>query len=199
MQEGVAVFACLHHDLAPCAVAAVGVDQRQLAADDGGGVRVSHHHDLRCHSRGGGFSVCARDADGMGVGVGHITQKDAALHGGDTQPVGLFDLRVALHDGGGIHHQLGSVHVFGLVSHGDRDAQLALAVDDIALVHVRACDLIAHFMQDLHQREHAAAANAHKVQLGFAVQQFAVECVHIYHLVKIRLVLLTLYIDLMVK
>ena len=54
-------------------------------------------------------------------------------------------------------------------------------------------------MQDLHQREHAAAANAHKVQLGFAVQQFAVECVHIYHLVKIRLVLLTLYIDLMVK
>ena len=76
---------------------------------------------------------------------------------------------------------------------------LALAVDDIALVHVRACDLIAHFMQDLHQREHAAAANAHKVQLGFAVQQFAVECVHIYHLVKIRLVLLTLYIDLMVK
>ena len=54
-------------------------------------------------------------------------------------------------------------------------------------------------MQDLHQREHAAATNAHKVQLGFAVQQFAVECVHIYHLVKIRLVLLTLYIDLMVK
>ena len=38
MQEGVAVFACLHHDLAPLSVAAVGVDERQLAADDGGGV-----------------------------------------------------------------------------------------------------------------------------------------------------------------
>ena len=32
MQEGVAVFACLHHDLAPCAVAAVGVDERMTAA-----------------------------------------------------------------------------------------------------------------------------------------------------------------------
>ena len=122
--------------------------------------------------------MCAGNADGAGVGVCHIAQQHAALYRGDAQTLRLFHLGVALQNGGRIHHQLRAVHIFSPVAVIHRDAHGLFPFHNVAFAHVRARYLIPHRVQNLHQRKHAAAANAYKVELCFSVQQIAVETVH---------------------
>ncbi len=187
VQERVVEFARLHHDLLPLAVTPICVDQRQLAADHRRGVCARHEHDLCCHCRCGRFAVRARDAHRMRVQACRIPQHHTALHRWDAQPRGLYQFGVIVRDGGGIDHQIGIPHVFSVLGHLHMDAHCPLPADNIALVHVGACDGIALRVQYLYQRKHAAAANAHKMDMVFSLEQRLIRFVHMLHL------LLTVY------
>ena len=79
------------------------------------------------------------------------------------------DLRVARQNGGGIHQQVGPLHIFSGVGDLHVDAHRPLVIDDVALVDVAAGDGIPGRVQDLHDGKHAAAPDAHEMQSLFTL------------------------------
>ena len=111
----------------------------------------------------------ARHTHAAGIQPADVAQKHAALQCGDAAGVGLLQLRVIAVNGGRVDDHVGPQHVFSLVAHVHGDAKGALRVDDGALVHIAAGDLVAFGVQNLHQGIHAAAADADKMQALYAV------------------------------
>ena len=178
VQERVVVFAGLHDDLVAGSVAAVSVDGGQLAADDGRGVLACVIEDLDGHGRRCRFAVRTRNAQRVRIRVRHIAEQDAALGRGDSEALRLLQFGIVRMDRGAVHDKFRAVHIFRLVPHHHLNAHGALAVNDVALVDVRTCDLVADSMQNLHKRKHTAAADADKMQFRFAVQQIGIKTVH---------------------
>ena len=154
----------VHHDIVPGAGLSVAVDQRQLAADDRRGILAGHLEDLGDHTGGCGLAVGAGDADRVGIHPLDIAQHDAALDTGDPQLLGMRDLGIARQDRRGVDQQLGTLDILGRMGDFDLDPHRPLVVDNIPLVHIAAGDGVAGGMEDLHNREHPAAADPDKVQ-----------------------------------
>ena len=123
------------------------------------------------HGGGGGLAVGAGHADAALVQAADIAQQDAALHGGDAVALGGGQLDVVLGDGGRIDHHIRPHDVVGVVAQRHPDAHGPLGLDDAAVQHVAAGDLVSLGRQDLNQREHPAAAAPDEVELGDMIQQ----------------------------
>ena len=80
---------------------------------------------------------------------------------GDTPGYGSGDLWVAVVNGGGPDYQITVSQVLRVVADGHRDSQGPQAPDRIALRHVGTLDPEAHTLEDLRQRAHGYAADAH--------------------------------------
>ena len=117
----------------------------------------------------------ARHTDAAGVQPAYIAQHDAALHAGDAPHVRFLQLRVILVNGGGVHHHIRAQHVLRSMAHIYMDPHGPLRVDDGAFVHVAAGDGISLGRQNLHQRKHAAAADADEMQAGYPRQKVFIE------------------------
>ena len=95
MQKGVVVFATFTYKVLAVAVAAVGVNGRQLAADDGAGVQPCLQQHLGGHRRGSSLAVGAADADAVGENAAHGAQQLRPLKAG-VMRLSPFQLLIAL-------------------------------------------------------------------------------------------------------
>ena len=86
----------------------------------------------------------------------------APNHRHETRPCGL-DLRVAFLDRRRHDDDLGVFDVFGGVTHGHRDAEVAQAPDVGVLGGVAALHLVIEIVQNLGDAAHADAADADEV------------------------------------
>ena len=137
LEEGAVGFVGLdHHPVAGAEprIGAVGVDD---AAVDHGRVEPAGIEQRRDHRGGRGLAVGAGDGDAgfqphqLGQHLGAPHHRQALLARGD-------EFRIVRLDGGGDHHDVGAVEVFGLVADRDLDALVAQALDVGVLGDVRA-------------------------------------------------------------
>ena len=164
-KEGILEFAGLVHKALRCPAAAVAADGTQLAANDGGGVQPRHIQDLHDHGGGGGFTVGTADAQRLAVPAGDGPQHFGALPQGQAAFPRGNQFGVGIHNGGGIENEIGALDVFCPLTHHHLNAHLAFEVDDVAFVIIAAGNGVAPAVQDLHQREHAAAADANAMNM----------------------------------
>lgn len=163
LEEGIDIFARLADDDIALTDIAVAAEERQLAADDRGGIEARSDQRLAEHSGGRGLAVGTRDRDGAVVAAGDDTEHHRALDGGDAFFFSRNKLGVILLDGGGVDDQLSAFNVFSLMTHKYRDAVRADAVESLALIRVGAGELKALAVQDLCERAHSRAADADKM------------------------------------
>ena len=93
---------------------------------------------------------------------GSLPQRQSAFPRGD-------QLGVGIHNGSGIKNEISAGNIFRPLSHCDLDSHRTLQLNDIAFVVVAAGNDIASAVQDLYQREHAAAADADAVNMLYPI------------------------------
>ena len=102
----------------------------------------------------------AADAQRLAVPAGDGAQHFGAFPQGQAAFPRGNQFGVGIHNGGGIENEIGAPDIFGALPHRHLDAHLAFQLDDVAFVIIAAGNGVAPAVQDLHQREHAAAADA---------------------------------------
>ena len=113
----------------------------------------------------------AADADYIIVLPGHRAKQEGALDRRDAERLCGDQLGVVVVYGRRVDDQIGALDAFGLVPHGDRDAERADTLQRVAFVVVRPGDFIPLAVQNLGQRAHTRAADADHVNFMCLLDQ----------------------------
>ena len=171
LQEGAVGFVRLHHHplaVAHAGIGAVGVDD--AAVDDRRieAARIEQRRDERGRrglAVGAGHRDAGLEAHELGQHLGAAHDRQALLAGDD-------QFRVVALDGGGDHHDLGILHVLGLVPDEGLDALLVEALDVVVVGGVGALHRVAQIVHDLGDARHADAADADEMNGSKLRRQF---------------------------
>ena len=174
LQEGLMVLAGLNDHALAAAGLAVAADERQLAADDCGGILAGQLQHGCDHAGRGRFAVGTGHADALAMGAADIAQHDAALHRLDAAGVGCLQLRIVIMDGGAVDDQIRIAQIGCIMPDSDTDAERTLRLGVFGFLDIGAGDGEAAAVQDLDQRIGAGAAAADKMDRADPLQQLGV-------------------------
>ena len=140
---------------------AVGLDQREASSDKKGRIHPRLQKDLGNHRSGGGFSMGAGDANGVGIAPGNHAQQLGTLYKGNPLVPGRRQFGVGRADRRRIHHQLRTGNVFRLLLHKNGDSKGTETGDVVGFIDIGTGQLISPGMQDFRDWAHAGTADSH--------------------------------------
>ena len=160
VQKGVAIFARFQHDhvfFQPHPMTAT--QNRQIAADHNGRIRVSRQRHVRKHRGGRGFTVGTCHTQGGLVAFHNRTPTLRAFKHRDSLLTRRHNFGVVLVNRGRTNNIIDTFYVFGFVSHRNGNSFTAKHCHRFGFLKVRTAHVTARRLQRFCQRTHGNTAD----------------------------------------
>ena len=131
-----------HHDKIPPALAVIGGQAANDAADDHGGIPLGGCEHMADHGGSGGFAVRAGHCY---THVGHLKQFTQHLRPANHRNialVGRFQFRIVQPDGGGVNHHVASIDIVTIVALEKADTELLEMIGDLSGFQIGAGNFV---------------------------------------------------------
>ena len=156
----------------------IGVSHADIAAD-----RIQHTTDgdgwigLRLQQYIGEHGGCcclavrSADCDAVFVVQHDLTEELCPCQHRNISAFHFYKFRIVRMNGCGIYDEINIIgDIFCFLSQNNRNIHFfPLKIDGIPRIVVRACDIVSHTVQNLHQREHSRTTDSNKMDMFFIV------------------------------
>jgi len=165
MKKGVVEFAGFTHKVLAASVSSVGINNRQLSADNGAWVKPGLQHGLCCHGRGCGFSVCSANTYAVAENSADRAQKLCTFKGREMFFC-IFKLVISRKNGVCVNYDIRIVsQIFLNLTQIYLCPFLFYSSEGFGIIVVRAGNLVAQGYKYFRKRAHSRSAYTYKMQV----------------------------------